>query len=169
MGRKKTTKEKKLIITFDEEARRNYLTGFSKRKKIRKKQAKAEELKKELAKRKEKRAEKRSTLKQTMMRYNLLNTESPISYDNKQLPIGTNGDVTIQDHSGTTVTISSIPALEARIHNSVPSVEESTISQITSTSFENSMSSSSKSSQKLGKLRNKSEKKLSKLKKWNCI
>lgn len=67
-----------------------------------------------------------------MKRYNLLNTESPISYDNdnKQLPIGTNGDVTVQDHSGTTVTISSIPALEARIHNSVPSVEESTISQM---------------------------------------
>ena len=36
---------------------RNYLTGFSKRKKLRKKQAKADETKKELAKRKEKRAE----------------------------------------------------------------------------------------------------------------
>ena len=63
-----------------------------------------------------------------MMRYNLLDTELPTDNDDKPLPIDTNGDVTIQDYSGTTctVTICGIPALEARICNSVPSVEEST-------------------------------------------
>ena len=64
-----------------------------------------------------------------MMRYNLLDTQPPISYDN---PLPTNCNVTIQDYGGSTVTISGIPALEARINNSVPNgngVEESTKSQ----------------------------------------
>ena len=67
-----------------------------------------------------------------MMRYNLLDTEPPLSAnDDKPLPVRTNGDVTVQDYSGTTVTISGIPALEARIHNSVPSgVEKSTKRQM---------------------------------------
>ena len=67
-----------------------------------------------------------------MMRYNLLDTEPPLSSanDDKPIPVRTNG-VTVQDYSGTTVTISGIPALEARIHNSVPSgIEKSTKRQM---------------------------------------
>lgn len=49
-----------------------------------------------------------------MMRYNLLETESPLSCDDKP-------DVTSQQYSGTTVTISGIPALEARLSNNTSS------------------------------------------------
>lgn len=57
-----------------------------------------------------------------MIRYNLLDKESSISCDDKVLP-------STQHYSGTTVTISDIPALQARINNSDPiSTEESMVS-----------------------------------------
>ena len=49
-----------------------------------------------------------------MMRYNLLETEAPTHYDDKTL----SSSVTTQQYGGTTVTISDIPALEARTNNS---------------------------------------------------
>lgn len=60
-----------------------------------------------------------------MIKYNLLETNSD---DNKLLP---SSNETIQQYGGTTVTISGIPALEARMNNSAStSVEDSTESQM---------------------------------------
>ena len=54
------------------------------------------------------------------MRYNLLDTDSP-THDDK----GLSSNVTTQQYSGgTTVTISDIPALEARTINSASSYPE---------------------------------------------
>ena len=61
-----------------------------------------------------------------MIRYNLLDKESSISRDDKMLP----SNITTQHYSGTTVTISDIPALQARINSPTISTEESTESQM---------------------------------------
>ena len=62
-----------------------------------------------------------------MVRYNLLETGS--LNDDHVLP--TDCNVTTQQYSGTTVTISGIPGLEARTNYSAPSsVEKSTKTQM---------------------------------------
>ena len=64
--------------------------------------------------------QKKTVLKQTMMRYNLLDTHSP-THDDKPL----SSNVTTQQYSGgTTVIISDIPELEAKTINSASSCPE---------------------------------------------
>ncbi|XP_065899458.1 nucleolar protein 12-like [Dysidea avara] len=117
MGRTfKNQKAKKLIVSFDEEARRDYLTGFSRRKRLRKKYAKQEEVKKEEAKKKEKRAEKKTKLRETMMRYNLLDESSTNQNSSYSTPEPTNA--TTQYYKDTKVTISDIPGFESRYNTS---------------------------------------------------
>ncbi|CAB4011639.1 Hypothetical predicted protein [Paramuricea clavata] len=63
------TKREKVILVFDEKDRRDFLTGFRKRKNARRKKAQEENQKKEEEKRKQLREEKREALRQHLEEY----------------------------------------------------------------------------------------------------
>ncbi|XP_028395579.1 nucleolar protein 12-like [Dendronephthya gigantea] len=62
-------KRDKVVLVFDEKDRRDFLTGFRKRKNVRRKKAQEENKKKEEEKRKQLREEKREALRQRLEEY----------------------------------------------------------------------------------------------------
>lgn len=64
-----------------------------------------------------------------MIRHNLLDTKLPPTNHDDDKPYASD-TITTQQYSGTTVTISVIPALEARINNATGCIEEHKESQM---------------------------------------